>query len=216
MTLNDFTAKYNGHAWDFDGAYGCQCVDLVQFYNRDVVGGARFTGNAKDLINQPGTKYREIMNSPTNFPKPGSIVVWGSSWGGGYGHTAVVISANPYTMTVLEQNNPYGTGTHTGSHNYQGVVGWLEPVASVDPAAPIGNTVVRRITCLVPTLYVRSQPNTGAPAGQANRQYFPDGNLHYGNVADIVGWQHSQNVNGNDVWLKTAHGTWLWSGGTNW
>lgn len=218
MTLNEFVAAYNGRAVDFDGAYGCQCVDLAQFYNRDVVGNpSRFTGNAKDIINQPGSKYREILNSPTNYPKPGSVIVFGSSWGGGYGHVAIVLTADPYKFTAINQNNPYGTASHVTSFpNYSGVVGWLEPVADVNPGTAGGGTVARRITVTVPTLYVRTQPNTSAPAGQANRYYFPDGNLHYGNVADIVGWQHAQNVNGNDVWLKTAHGTWIWSGGTNW
>lgn len=36
--LDAFVTKYNGKYIDYDGMYGAQCVDLFNFYNRDVMG----------------------------------------------------------------------------------------------------------------------------------------------------------------------------------
>ena len=37
MTLDEFVKKYNGKKVDYDGRYGCQCVDLFRQYCEDVL-----------------------------------------------------------------------------------------------------------------------------------------------------------------------------------
>lgn len=134
MTLQDFFNKYNGQGVDFDGAYGNQCVDLAQFYNHDVVGAPRLTGNAVDIWNTyPKDFYDRIANTPTNAPVAGDIIIWGASVGGGFGHIAICQSAGVSAFTSFDQNWPTGSKVHFQSHDYKGVLGWLHLKKSVQP-----------------------------------------------------------------------------------
>lgn len=102
-----------------------QCVGLVEKW-LDFLGLPHIPGNAKDLLAGAKMKpYRVVVNTPNNAPSPGDIVVWGATWGGGYGHTAVVLAANANKLAVLEQNDPAGTAPLTGTHDYSGVLGWI-------------------------------------------------------------------------------------------
>lgn len=124
MTVRDFFNAYNGRYVDFDGSYGAQCVDLVQFYNRDVVtNGARFTGNAKDIINQVSSYYTK-----TSKPEVGSIGIFGAMPGNPYGHIGVVSAVYPNgTFDMLEQNDPTGTPAHFKRYNNAYLLGFLKP-----------------------------------------------------------------------------------------
>ena len=140
MNVQDFFNQFNQRAADFDHAFGNQCVDLVQFYNRDVVGGPRLVGAAaKDIWNTfPRDFYDRVDNTPTNFPVLGDIMIW---TGGEFGHIAVVQRADVSTFTSFDQNFPQqgftdahgdfiGTGVcHFQDHNYTNpaVRGWLHP-----------------------------------------------------------------------------------------
>jgi len=128
MTLEEFEAIYYGKRVDFNGQDVGQCVDLVQLYNRDVVKAPRLVGNAKDLANntQPAF-YDYIKNTLFYIPPKGSIAVWNDKVGGGYGHTAIVISANVITFVALGQNWPIGSGVHRETHNYKHIDGFLVP-----------------------------------------------------------------------------------------
>ena len=95
----------------------------------------------------------------------------------------------------------------------------ITPISSPAPApaqspAPVDGVtaLTQKVTITTPVLVVRTAPNTSSPGGQANST---DGNLHQGTVVDITGYVHSQNVDGNDVWLRSVHGHWFWSGGTD-
>lgn len=82
--------------------------------------------NAKDLLDQADlTAYTMYKNQPHNAPPAGALVVWGASWGGGYGHVAVVVAANDMHLAVFEQNDPTGSGPTVATHTYDGVIGWL-------------------------------------------------------------------------------------------
>lgn len=121
----------NGKWHDFDGYYGAQCTDLAQFYSR-FLGGHRFSGNAINFYDQPGSFYTQIANSPdpNNVPQLGDIVVWSI---GSYGHVAICISADANGLTTLDQN--WYTANDTGSvavvvrHDWTSrkVKGWLRP-----------------------------------------------------------------------------------------
>ena len=102
-----------------------QCVGLVEAW-LDVLGKPHIPGNAKDLLDGADHKvYKVTANLPSNFPQPGAIIVWGGSWGGGYGHTAVVLAANVNHVVTFEQNDPTGSPPLVATHNYSGVIGWI-------------------------------------------------------------------------------------------
>ena len=84
-------------------------------------------GNACDLLTNANTNnFDVIYNTPSGFPLPGDIMVWGTSWGGGYGHTGVIVTADVNSFTCFEQNNPTGHAPQINGHsNYNGVLGWL-------------------------------------------------------------------------------------------
>ncbi len=121
ITLDDFVALINEHWVDWDGAFGNQCFDLAQFWNK-VLGGSPFTGATADLIyNQPQDIYTQVANTPENFPVAGDIICW--NWP----HVGIVISADTNEVTVLEQNDPKDSNCHVKTYNYNGVIGWLHP-----------------------------------------------------------------------------------------
>ncbi|GAP53538.1 hypothetical protein AHiyo6_01030 [Arthrobacter sp. Hiyo6] len=85
MTYDQFVTTWAGKAADFDGQFGAQCVDLFNFYNRDVVGngfiGTPTTGGAADLWNDydnlPG--YKKVANTPDGVPPKGAVVIWAAN-----------------------------------------------------------------------------------------------------------------------------------------
>ena len=102
-----------------------QCTGLVEVW-LDANKQPHIYGNAKDLLANASLKsYKVFHNSPNNYPLPGNIVCWDSSWGNGDGHTAIVVAANPMHLVVFEQNNPTGHAPTVATHDYTGVLGWI-------------------------------------------------------------------------------------------
>lgn len=124
--VDAFVAKYNGRYVDFDGHYGAQCVDLFNFYNRDVVKARRaYVDYAYQLWNTYDTsRYTRISASST--PRKGDVAVWARSFpgGGGAGHVAIVLSASGGNFTALSQR-PGATRKITFNKSY--VSGYLRP-----------------------------------------------------------------------------------------
>jgi surface antigen len=102
-----------------------QCVGLIERW-LGVLGVGPIWGNAVDLMrNADPTVYTVVRNEPKNYPPAGAIVCWDSSFGAGFGHTAVVIAATSTWMAVFEQNNPTLTPPMVATHLYTGVSGWI-------------------------------------------------------------------------------------------
>lgn len=142
VTLDQFIGAWTNQKVPSRGGITGQCVSLVQHWAEDqgVPGTPVFpVPAAKDM---PGTRpdyFQWIPNTPTGVPNRGDIIVWGSSWGGGYGHTGIINSANVNSFQAFEQNNPTGSGAHLVNHaNYSGVLGWLRLKQAAAPAAPQG------------------------------------------------------------------------------
>lgn len=105
--VDAFVNKYNNKYVDYDGAWGAQCVDLFNFYNRDVVGAGWISVNyAYQLYAAaPSGSYEKLNASAT--PRKGDVAIWASSlpYSGGAGHVAVVLSnVDSSTISVFEQN----------------------------------------------------------------------------------------------------------------
>jgi hypothetical protein len=79
----------------------------------------------------------QVKNDPKNpnqLPSVGDAVVWGSTWGNGYGHVSFVESVSTVAFTGIEQNFVANTVTRQ-QHNWTGVIGWVHFYAN-DPVAP--------------------------------------------------------------------------------
>ena len=126
--FNAFFNQYNNKFVDFDGYYGAQCFDLVQYWSR-YIGGFRFGGMyAKEIFNQPGSFYTQVVNTPDAIPIVGDIVVWGGGYNGGAGHTGIATGKGDVnTFECFEQNDPVGSPSHLRVYNYDFVIGWLRP-----------------------------------------------------------------------------------------
>jgi len=128
MTLDEFVTKYTGKYLEFDGMYKYQCVDLVQIYNKEVLGVPPLKGNGKEYANNPRPEYYEYkINYPWYVPSRGSIVVWNGNVGGGFGHVGVLLEASLMKFTSLDQNWPTGAPVREVVHNYTNVLGFLVP-----------------------------------------------------------------------------------------
>jgi hypothetical protein len=102
-----------------------QCVGLIERW-LGVLGVGPIWGNAADLLKNADPRYFTVVpNRPDNYPPAGAVVCWGSGWGAGYGHTAVVIAATAMSLAVFEQNDPTGSETTVATHGYNGVIGWI-------------------------------------------------------------------------------------------
>jgi len=126
IDLATFISKYLGVANTGDTAQNRgQCVGLIEVW-LTANGKPHVWGNAADLIANADAKvYKKVTNIPTNIPPVGAIVCWGPTWGGGAGHTAIVVAANVNLLVVFEQNDPTGSAPVVATHNYGGMQGWL-------------------------------------------------------------------------------------------
>lgn len=146
LTPQAFFIQNNEKGLDFDKAYGNQCYDVLQYYNRDVIGGAFIPGaTALDAWNNETYDkglYTKILNStdPENRPKTGDIIFFS------FNHVAIVVTADDLNIVSFDQNFPtqghydangnfIGTGVaHFQTHSYGlpvNVLGWLTPIHSV-------------------------------------------------------------------------------------
>lgn len=126
-TVQDLINQYDGHIFGITGPDTGQCTAVAHAWE-EMLGLPIVYGNAKDTFaNAPDDLYHKELNTPEGVPSPGAIMVWDDKWGGGYGHTAVVVSANVNTFDCLEQNDGDGGKTHVGRHNYADTIGWFTP-----------------------------------------------------------------------------------------
>lgn len=125
-SLSEFIGKYLGvpNVGDTPGNKG-QCVGLIEVW-LDLNKRPHIAGNAVDLMaNADLGTYAIVKNGPLNVPSPGDIVCWDGTWGGGFGHTAIVVAANTMHLAVFEQNDPDGSPPVVATHGYKGVQGWI-------------------------------------------------------------------------------------------
>jgi hypothetical protein len=149
VSIDAFVQAKNGNCTDMDGAWGCQCVDLMHAYIQDVLGVPRsdhgIRGNAYDIyagingsadISSGSRRVRleKIDNTPSGIPQKGDIIFWNKAQSNGwFGHVAIFLGGDDvYSFTSLDQNwyNSSSSGSPAAvvNHNYNDVAGWLRPV----------------------------------------------------------------------------------------
>ena len=128
MALLEWVKVNQGKSIDRDGAYGAQCVDLVEAYLADFLRVPTWPGNAIDFAAHPHHGWEWVANSPSNFPVAGDVVVWGGPNAEvgttSFGHCAIALAASPNTLLVLSQNWPPGSATQLRLMDYRAVLGW--------------------------------------------------------------------------------------------
>lgn len=126
--LLDFIQQYYGVLCGDTSANFGQCVGLIELWT-DKLGLTHTWGNAKDLLNNADTSKFDVIkndiNNPNQFPLPGDILVYDSTWGLGDGHTGVVLIADGKSIILFEQNNPGAPVIKR--EPYRGLLGWLHP-----------------------------------------------------------------------------------------
>ncbi len=125
-----FVTKYRGHLITAPGGVGGQCVDLVNVYLLEALGGQPVRLNAVDWQHTQVPGFTWTPNTPTNTPPRGSLVVWRPyppHGIGQYGHIALAIAADPTELLTFDQDWPTGAPCSLVSHDYGGVVGWHQP-----------------------------------------------------------------------------------------
>lgn len=122
--VDRYVNSVNGTAVDIDGAFGAQCVDLVAHYAINVVGAGNIRGNGKDWYDAGGASGAFTQISAGQSAQKGDIACWGSSWGGGYGHVAIVLEDLGGSIRTLTQNPGPANITNLGK---DGLMGYLRP-----------------------------------------------------------------------------------------
>ena len=85
--------------------------------------------------------------------------------------------------------------------------------ANPTPVQPTDITTINEDVKITDTLRVRSGPSTQDSQVAVDGE--PDGDLHTNDIVTITGYCHGEDVTGNDIWLRSVKGNWMWSGGTN-
>lgn len=120
-----------------------QCVGLFNKVVQDTTGvlyPIQGANGAKDILTASNTRPDlcvQVKNDPKNpnqLPSVGDAVIWGSTWGNGFGHVSFVESVSTVAFTGIEQNFTANTVTRQ-QHNWSGVIGWIHFYAN-DPVAP--------------------------------------------------------------------------------
>lgn len=133
MTLVEFIKQYYDvpNTGDTPQNQG-QCVGLVEQWI-DSLSLPHVWGNAKDLLaNADPNSYDIVYNTPDGVPSYGDIFCFGSNYGGGVGHTGIVVAASQNIVTLFEQNDGLNGGTpqfktYTYGTSENDALGWLHP-----------------------------------------------------------------------------------------
>ena len=127
MTLTQFIRKYKGQKVDFDGKFGCQCVDLYRQYLKDVLNVPQTPGveGAKDIINNPGVLSVTRDSALADYSR-GDVLVWGATKTNKYGHVAILVSVyNTKYFVVLEQDGFKQDGVKLEFRSRENLLGCL-------------------------------------------------------------------------------------------
>lgn len=105
MKFDKFIDTYKvGKGYDYDGVYGCQCVDLAKFYIDKVLGATpQSIGDAKEYWLKRRQSYIKSLFTVVkgNAAKRGDVFVRDS---GEHGHIGMVMSVDKEGFTAIEQN----------------------------------------------------------------------------------------------------------------
>lgn len=132
MNSREFFKKWSGKYLDTDKyppGQPFQCVDVINQYNKDVIGGPAWKGDAVDRFTKfPKDFYIQVpyVQGSSFTPLHGSIVVFGKSLGPS-GHIGVIDTAVSTSFISFDQNFPLKSKCGFVLHDYKDVIGFLIP-----------------------------------------------------------------------------------------
>lgn len=178
ISIEEFVAKYDGQAVDFDKKYGAQCVDLFNFYNSEVVGapwiGTPATGGARDLyeVDSPARNQHYKKLGVDELVQAGDVEV-AAAPNGRYvengqtkylGHVRIALGNGRY----IEQNGKISQKTAITTANLPGKLGVLRPLKFIGQNSP---------------------QNVEPPTQNKNKHTISQGETFWG-IEESKGWPH--------------------------
>lgn len=136
--FNQFFAKYNGVGSVGDTPENTgQCVGLIEVWT-DYLGLPHTWGNADDLLNDADpNSFSIILNSASNVPQIGDVIVFSGNFNKSVGHTGISTGVgDASTFEMFQQNDPLGSVCHNRTYNYQYVLGWMRAKNPKFPSSP--------------------------------------------------------------------------------
>ena len=183
-----------------------QCVSLIQQYLYQVFGKPfKAHGNAKDWATNYPKDYFTKLSANVALQK-GDVLVYGSNYGGGYGHIALIDASGNF----FDQNGIKRLAVAYRDKPFSGYIAVLRPINQAKLGLTDRYTVGKTYTTQV-DLKVRD--GAGTDKRQKNRnELSTDGQKHAlaGAMACLksgtrVTVQEIKNI-GNDVWIKIPSG----------
>lgn len=196
MDIQNFINTYNNKSMisKTDGGYPGQCVSLINRYCWEVLNvPAGAWGNAKDWATN--SIQRNYFNLVSGSPILGDIIIFGSDYGGGYGHIAISLGDG----RIFDQNGNAGTGKTGIFPEYKNRIAILRPKNGLP-------SVLRRKRVIADILNVRTAPNLSAPLAIDARAGIPDGKLRKGNIVIVKNTVVGENYGAGNQWHETRSG----------
>ena len=132
--FNEFKNKYLGIKVDIDGAYGGQCVDLFNAWNKDYNNGiyinCKPTGYARSLAENKANNgiLKYFKETAVNNMIEGTVVVYGKCKFAPEGHVCFFIKDNGNgTYRALQQNYNNKQYVTIDNNPYEGIIGAFIP-----------------------------------------------------------------------------------------
>jgi len=133
ISQKDFYNQTIGKGFDVDGAYGIQCVDFFNYFNKivnDTYINCRPSGYAKSIFenraNNGALKYYDVVD--LKDIKQGDWVIWGNCKSAPKSHVAMFWEKKNSTYGIFVGKNQNGTReTNLCSVTYDGIIGVLRP-----------------------------------------------------------------------------------------
>lgn len=183
ISVEEFRNAVIGKGIDVDGAYGVQCVDLFNYFNKIVNDGVYIncspSGYAKSIYenrynNDALNYYEDIGNGSM---QPGDWAIWGNCDIAPYSHIAMFIRDNGNgTGVFLGQNQNDDRNACEINLPYRGKIGALRPKIYV-----IQQNIPTRPETVETSLNIGDRVRI---VGKGNGSSYGDSNTAYG-----IGWE---------------------------
>ncbi len=196
-----------GQKIDLDNG-SLDCVDVPKSWAEYLIGlpwqQSFCWGNAKDLYyNAPDAYWERIPRGV--MPEPGWVGVMGSSIGGGYGHTFVVIAIIGNDMIVYEADTFRQVPVYEGRYSWNSghLTGFLKPKVAFEIGDQPMQTFQRQVGGEVMNY-----------RDGANRNAAIIDKFQPGEILDFKGYVKGESVENNNIWFVGKYtGGYVWSGG---
>lgn len=185
--------------------YKGECVSLIQQFLYLVLGiPFKARGNAKDWANNSDVlNYFNKLPASTSLQK-GDILVYGSDYGGGYGHLGFIDANGKY----FDQNGIIRKKVAYQDNPFRGYICILRSKTPIKIEEENSKSFIVRVDKFEAN--VRKEPNTTSTIVMQ-----PGGVdcLKRGDTFKAIDIVDGEKVDGNNKWYKSAKGNYVWSGG---